>query len=169
MCPWKLLFSHYDPHWKALPVLTAGYYFWQTSSGDFFLICIFFVWLIQRVYVAPCDWKCVSQITPAWPGQMASQAKCCPVISSSQWPSKHQWICQHKINIHSLTSFSLAVLSCNLWEHFSYAVCCIWHSGLFTPFPVATFFLVLLTYPVLQFLDGSFKPGNGSLFKWAMH
>lgn len=63
------------------------------------------------------------------------------------------------------------------WEHFSYAVCCIWHSSLFTPFPLATFFLVLLTYSALQFLDGGFEPGlcsseqctNRSLFKWARH
>lgn len=106
------------------------------------------MWLKVCVQHYPCLTWSVTQQRSKVVDQMACQANCCPVISSSKWQSGHHWICQHKITIHSLTSFCLAVLSCNLWEHFSCAMpCCIRHSGLFTPFPLAAFlpFIVHIT------------------------
>ena len=90
--------------------------------------------------------------------QMPCQAKCCVLISSSQWQSYHQ-VCQQEIHI-TLTSSCLSVRLeyCVSLESPFHELCCIWHSCFFNLFPLANilpfFFLLLieLAYPALQFL-----------------
>lgn len=68
--------------------------------------------LVQTpAYLCPTSsWSLTSQISRA-------------VLSSGaagyHWHSAHRPVCQHNINIRSLTSFTSTVLWCNLWERLS--------------------------------------------------
>lgn len=90
----------------------------------------------------------------------------------SEWT--HHWICQRKIHFPTVTSLWLSIsavgLSCTT-KGTSHEFCCIWHSCLFTPFPlaaIAPLLLIVLTYPALQLLDKAlevFRKETGFLFK----
>lgn len=106
--------------WCQTSITVDGVFFVRTFPAP----CWHTVTFLSRFFFLAGPDSCVSlpYFTSTWSvTSQISQAVLSSSAAGYRWHSAHRPVCQHNINIRSLTSFTSTVPWCNLWERLSCA------------------------------------------------